>query len=404
MATPSFSRTELSTDVQTLVSGEYSSTDFNTIANRSVKEVVSEIDLRSTKRKTALSPNLMDDIYDYSAPSDLKGLKIIDIKPQINRGKYDDWSLVDTEEFDRLKNNYRVDKYGDPINVRGVELSGDNLVTVDERDFIKKIRLSKPVDDTETVVSTLDAVGDWEAFGDGTNITADSENYVKGSASLNWDINADGGTTAGIQNASLDEFDVSDYLTVGYAFVWAYISSTTNLTNFILRVGSDSSNYYYITITTNNEGNSFHAGWNLLRFGFANKSTTGTPDDDACDYVVLYMTKDAAKTSETDYRFDHIILKLGDHYDTYYYSKYGWQSSTGTYLEDSTADTDLLNADVDEYHLFVLRTAINLERNLRTPNMDRLKELKQEYVEAKAEYIQKNPSEALLMTQTYHFL
>ena len=397
---PSFTQAELNTSCAKKVSGEYSASDFLVIANDAIKDILSGIDLRSSKRKSALSPNLLDDVYQYSLPSDIKGDKIVDIKPQINRSRYDDWRLTTPEEFDRLKENYRVDKYGDPIDVRGVESTGENLVAISRDDLVNKLLISKAIDDTETVITALDVVGDWEGFGDGENLTADSDNYVKGSASVNWDINADGGTTAGIQNTSLDEFDVEPYKSVGYAFVWVYISSVTNLTNFILRVGSSASAYYSITITTNNEGNSFHAGWNLLRFSFSGKSTTGTPSDATCNYIALYMTKDGAKVSETDYRLDNLILKLGDHYDVVYYSRYLWQSSAGTFLEDATTTTDLINCETDEMNLFILKCASLIEESLK--NISEADRLEIKYERAKQQYIKENPSQALVMISTYY--
>lgn len=381
----SFTQAKLNTAVTARISKTFTAANFLIIANQALKEILGDIDLRSSIRKSALSPNLLDDIYQYSAPSDLKGDKIIDVQPQIGRSKHDDWILTTPEEFDRRKEDRRYDR--------------DGLIAISRDDLVNKLLVSKQIDDTEAIITTLDAVGDWEGFGDGENLTQDADNYVKGSASINWDINADGGTTAGIQNTSLDTFDVEPYKSNGYVFVWAYISSATNLTNFILRIGSDVSNYYYITITTNSEGNSFHAGWNLLRFSFTNKSTEGTPDDDACDYIALYMTKDSAKVSETDYRFDHIILKIGNHYDVIYYSRYLWQSSAGTFLEDATTTTDLLNVENDEYALVILKTAELMERHLK--NHDEANRYEAKYERKRVKYIQQNPSQALILQNEY---
>ena len=405
MATPSFAQSELNTSVSKKVQGTFAAADFLTIANDAAKFVMSDIDLRSMMRKSALSPNLFDEMYQYTLPSDIKGDKIIDIQPQINRGKFDDWVLTSQEQFDRLKSRTKLDVAGDPIKLAADEdWMGENYVAIARDDLVNKLLISRPISDTETLISSLDSLsaggGTWTEYGDGDNATVDADNYVKGSASINWDINADGGTTAGVYNDDLDDFDVSDYKSNGSVFVWAYISSTTNLTNFILRIGSSSSAYYSITITTNNEGASFYAGWNLLRFDFTNKSTTGTPDDDACDYVALYMTKDAAKVSETDYRFDNLTMKLGEHYNVVYYTRYPWQSSAGTFLEDATTTTDLLNCETDEYPLFVLKTAEYMEEFLKHERLaDRL-EVK--YERAKAKYVLENPSQALLMTNIYH--
>jgi hypothetical protein len=396
-----YTQAELNTSVSKRVSGDFTAANFLTIANDTVKAVLNDVDLRSQMRKAALSPNLFDEVYRYSAPSDLKGDKIIDIQPQIKRNRHLCWKLVTQEEFDRYKGEERIDKYGDPITINNSEWVGNNLVSIERDDLTNKLLLSRPIDDEEISISSLDSTtaggGTWTAFGDGENLTQDSDNYIRGSASLNWDIDDSGGTTAGIYNDDVDTFDISDYKSVGSAFVWAYITSTTNLTNYILRIGSDSSNYYYITITTNNEGNSFEAGWNLLRFDFENKSTTGTPDDDACDYVALYMTKDGAKTSETDYRFDNLVLKIGDHYDCKYYSRYGWQNNGGTWIEEATTTTDLLNCESDEYELFLLKNCELMELHLK--NWGNAREFRKDYELFLIKYQQQNPSQALPLIQ-----
>jgi len=373
----------LNTAVATMVSGSYQAADFLTVANNAVREVLLDIDMRSMIRKVALSPNLYDDIYQYTCPTSMKGIAIIDIKPQINRGNLQ-WDLVTAEEFDRRKTESEV-----------------NLVAFSEDDLTRKLLLSREIDDSEIAIDRLDSVGDWTAYGGGDNITKDADNYVKGSASLNWDIDDSVDATAGIVNDSLDTFDISDYLSNGSIFVWAYISSITNLTNYIIKVGSDSSNYYYITITTNNEGNAFEAGWNLLRFDFADKETTLTPDVDACEYVALYMTKDTDKVSETDYRFDNLVMKLGKHYDVIFHSKYSWQATAaGAWKADATVTTDYLNVDTDEYAIVLLKTSELMERHLKNHSeADRYFAL---YEKAKATYIKNNPSLAMLLSQEYY--
>ena len=394
-------QSRLNSDVKARLSATFTAANFLIIANNAANDVVSDVDMKSMIRRSALSPNLFDDVYQYTCPGDLKEDKLIDIRPQLNRGRLDYWELVSPTEFDRYKNEGRDDRWGDQLNVSETEWLGKNLVAIDTRDFVRKLLISKPIDDDELGVDPLDSVGDWTGFGDGGTLTADSDNYVKGNASINWDINADAGTTAGIVNDSLDDFDVSEYKGTGSAFVWAYITSATNLTNFILRVGSSSSAFYYITVTTNSEGNAFEAGWNLIRFDFVNKATTGTPDDDACDYVAIYMTKDAAKVSETDYRFDNLVFKRGDHYNVHYYSKYPWQTSAGSYIENATTTTDLLNADTTEYRLFFLKTCQLMCEHLDNGMEDKYE---QRYEKALSKYIFENPSQALLLVEQYYDL
>ncbi len=392
---PNYARSALKTRLATKVSGTISDSDWNTIFNDAVSEVFSDIDLKSGKRKSALSPNLFDDIFDYTCPTDFKS--IIDIKPQIRRGRMDDWRLTTEEEFDRFKDDNRVDRWGDPITMNRNQWIGDSIVAISNADFVNKVKISRPIDDKSITISDLDAIGSWVLFGDGTNLTVDSDYYAKGSACINWDISAAGGTTAGIQNSALTQFDITPYL-AGSVFVWAYITAVTNLTNFKLLIGSSSSVYYTITITTNNEGTAFYAGWNLLRFDFVNKVATGTVDEDACDYVAIYMTKAAGKISETDYRFDWLVMKRGEHYSLIYYSLYGWQSATGTWLENATADTDYVNCDNTELKLIEYKAAELGERHLRSAMVNEMLQL---YETNKKKYQMENPSEALLLTITY---
>ncbi len=378
----------LKSSIATLISGAILDADLNTIVNRAVREVLLVADLRSAKRKTPLSPNLFNGIYDYACPIDLKSFGIIDIRPQIKRSKSDQWRLTSTEEFDRLKSE--------------IGFSNDNLIAIDDFDMVRKLRISRLIDDYSVVIDRLDDVGNWKGFEDGTNLTKDLGNYVKGSASLNWDISDGGLTMAGIYNDAINHIDISDYLSEGSIFVWAYIPNTDDITNFILRIGNNSSNYYYITITTNNEGTAFTAGWNLLRFDLANKVETGTVNSTDCTYCAVYMTKDVAKVNETDYRFDNIVLKRGEHYDVIYYSKYGWQSIAGAYLENSTADTDYLNYDTDEITLIEYKAAELGERYLR--NQGEANNFLNLFKTNLMDYQLKNPSEALLMQTIYHFI
>ena len=399
---PSFTRTILRTKISKRASGSFIDADFDILLNDAVREVVTDVKLRSMIRKSDLAPNLFDDVYQHTCPSDLNGIDIIDLKPQNQkRSRFDYWELVTSEEFDRYKMSSSSDNSGEPIEINaGSSYLGRNLIAIQDADFARTLLISKPVDDDELVIDTLDSIGDWLAFGDGTNLTKDSENYVKGSASINWDINADGGTTAGIQNTSLTTFDISDYVSDGSAFVWAYLSDATDVTNFILRIGNSASNYYYVTVTADNAGNSFQDGWNLLRFDLNDKTETGTVTDDECDYAVIYMTKDSGKTSETDFRFDNLVLKIGKYWDLYYYSNYGWQTSAGVWAEESSGDTDLVNATSSELQLILYKGLEFVEDHLQNAIQSEIYAKK--YQLEKAKYQRSYPSRVLTSSSTYY--
>ena len=353
--------------------------------NRGIRKVISDIDLRSTKRK-ATAIRVFDDIYDYTCPTDLKSRKLVDIVTQANRSPNTRLSLVDESTFDRKKTIY------------------NNLVAFTDRDLTRKIKTTiNTKDEYETISefsSLTQGAGTWTVFGDAENLAVNDTRSVDGGNSLEFDISDAGGTTAGAYISGITDIDITNYAVDGSLFVWVYITSTTNLTNYILRIGNDSSNYYYMTVTTTNEGLSFQNGWNLLRFDFSGKTETGTVDEEAIDYITLYMTKDAAKVSETGYRFDKMTLHNGEYHSVIYYSKYGWQNSDATWIENSTADTDYVNADTEELELFTEKCKEELFRDLK--DYDQMNLARQNYELLKQNYKSNYPSEAVKMEQYYY--
>lgn len=356
--------------------------DINTTINDAVRDVFAAIDFRTSKRKASSASNLFNGQYEYACPTDLKGNKIIGFQPQNqDRSIFSSWRLTSEEEFDQRKS------------------SGDNIISFSDRDFVRKVLVSTVVNEDSVVVDPLDSATSWSAFGDGTNLLTDSQQYIKGSGAIKFDLSAAGGTTAGITK-TVSTYDLTDYKSNGSAFVWAWVTSATNLTNYKIRLGSDSSNYYEMTVTVTNDGSAFYTGWNLLRFDFSTKATTGTPDDDACDYVALYMTKTAGKISETDYRFDHIILQNGEYHNLIYYTSYPWQSSVGTYKRLSTDDTDYLNVSEDEYGIIVEKLVEYA--GLEAREYDDVDRAVNNYKEKLKVYLKQYKSEALPSQETYY--
>ena len=351
--------------------------------NRAARIVVSECDIRSTKRNSVLASNLFDDIYSYAAPSDLKGDAIIDFDPQVNRSSSFRLELLSEQEF-QMKKTIK-----------------DNVIALATDDLVKRILFSGDVDDTILVGGTLDSLtseGTWSAYNDAANLAADTDNYVKGGGSLKFDLTGSA-TTAGIQNTTITSLDITKYVNTGSVFVWVYINSITNLTNFILDVGNDlTTNYYTQTITTNNEGVAFYNGWNLLRFDFVSMTQNGTVAPTTVDSIRIYMTKTSGK-SDDGYRFDDISFHTGEIHNVLYYTKYPWQTSAGVFLENSTATTDLLNADTDEFELFVFKGKEELFKELR--RFDLAKQAKEDYTLLKAEYKKRNPSERVERNKRY---
>ncbi len=360
------------------------------LLNSAARRVVTEIDLRSTKRKTSIASGLYADTYPYTCPTDLKDLKVIDINPtaQDVREKQDEFFLVPIEEFNRRRDDYSF--------------------TIDDRDGERKMLISREVTDESLVAASLDSLtlseATWGVFNNAMELNVDTADYVLGSASLSVKPSLTTPTTFGLAISALStpinyanfEDDQSK------AFVYVKLPLITGIDDIRLTFEDGSGSTKSYRATSQHDGTAFVIGWQLVSFNLATPyATSGTADTTNITGIDLYVTN-SGTLSSTDYvfKFDHIILKNGAFYDMYYYSKYPWQSSTGVYLANSTSASDVLVADDSEYELYVekaveLGAAMVEEDGIEKKALDRFMYLKDIYESD-------NPSEAKLVTSTYH--
>ena len=295
------------------------------------RNVLLKIDPQETKRVTQIENALYDDVYRYPLPDDIKGKKVLDLRPQVNRKKGDNFSQVYNEEFDTYKTN--------------------NDFTIEFDDAVKSIRISKALVAGLLLneCDSLTANGTWAASGGASNLSVDELYYQTASASLNFDL--DGVTAGVVQNSTMTQVDLSDHDEKSSFFVWVYMPTT--VTNVILRWGNDSSNYWSRTVTTAHYG-AFQVGWNLLRFDWNGATETGTVAPSTMDY--LHVTVTYTGTADTDFRIDSIYSKLPSIWEIVYYSKFLFRSSSGTWIETPTSDSDIVNLDTEAYNVLLYET------------------------------------------------
>ena len=389
MATPTYSQADLQALVNGKVHQKFAQCASPQVTmNSAVRTVLSECDLRSTKRSAQLSPNMYADVYEYAAPTDLKGEKVIDLRKQVNRSSMERWLLVDDDDFDRTKG-----------------ISSHRIALRDEN-FSKLLRIDGIEGSDNLVLHTCESIttnGTWAATADASNLTLDNDNYITGGGALNFDMAA-GAATGYIENSTMTALDLTDYDEKGSIFVWVFIpdysdAEADTVTNFILRWGNSSSAYWSRTVTTNNEGATFYDGWNLLRFDWNGATETGTVDPATIDYLRLTVTKSTSLAADTDWRVDNFIVRLGEIYNTVYYSRYGWMTSALAYLEESTATTDLVVADTDEIEGIAFKAAEYASQELK--EYEDMKMFRSEYEEWKKKYQSNSPSESLKKTRAY---
>lgn len=378
-----YSQAILQADINSKIKGKIGIlNDPQSIMNQGVREVLADLDLLTARRRAPMVPGLFNGIFEYAVPSDLKGYSVISIQNQKwTKSKF--WSLVPYEQFLRRQDI--------------------NTIAISDYDGIRKLLANCEVVDNKITLANLDTLasggGTWVAYGDAENVAVGSDNYVEGMAGLKFDISSAGGTTAGIVNLTLNQTDLSTFfLGDGNAVVWTYITSSTNLTNFIIRVGSDDSNYYTKTVTSQSDGTAFVNGWNILNFSLSTFTTVGTPVITATDYCALFMTKASGKVSEVGYRFDSLTFRRGEINNLYYNSGYGWQSSTGVYKPNSTTSSDILNAGEEEYQLILAKCSELAADDVDEERVSEKQAAK--YRELRKIYKASNPSESLIMIST----
>ena len=111
-------------------------TDSLASINTAVKQLWGQVNLRTAKRKSTLSPVLSSTLYSYTLPTDVKGFGIIDLVPQLTTTAKPDWSFVPREEFDRNKT------------------AGKNIISIDPNATTYKLLISTLTDNT--------ALGVWD--------------------------------------------------------------------------------------------------------------------------------------------------------------------------------------------------------------------------------------------------
>jgi len=315
--------------------GTYEETDIQQSLNRCIRFLQNDHGMYPAKNRQDI--NVFPGIYEYPLPSDFHD--IISIQDRGNpirvtrKAPYEFWLRLEQE---------------------------DNMVAIDTIYGDRFLLLRRASAGSRKVLHNCDSLtanGTWavdSGSSDATNLTADTVNKKKGSASLNFDLDVSqsGNDYAEIQNSTMTALDLSAYADTGYVFAEVYIPNNTNISSFTMTWGSDASNTYAATVTTQHNGQSFRNGWNTLGFAWEGSTQTGTPVDTAIDYLAFRVTYTSSQTDDTDFRVDNIRIANPQNLEIHYYSSRFVKSNAGALQDDfqsgddysllATMDDDLL--------------------------------------------------------------
>lgn len=318
--------------------------NLNGVFNRAARRVLQDVDPPETKVETQFG-QVWYGVYDYSLPTDVKGNKVIDLWPQANRQLTDYFGQSYSQPFDLSKNFTLAPQFN-----------------VHYSNATRLLRVNAPQLPQGAQLNAADAVSDngtWATGGNASDIQTDNQYFTSGaSGSVSFTLDQTGvpASTGYVDNSTMGELDLTNFFNNAYLFFQVYLPNASGFTNVKYRFGSDSSNYYEYTFTTNYMGDAFQNGWNQLGTAWSNFTTVGSPDITAITYIRTLFTYDG--TEQTQVRINQFYCRMGVIFNIYYYSKYLFRSTDGTFKEQTDSQNDYINLDTDGRNLFLYASAI----------------------------------------------
>lgn len=251
--------------------------NLNTVLERSVRQLAVLVDIPELVDQSSIT--LYDGVYDYTAPTNVFGTAIVDLRPQgLNRNDSEYAYKKPTEQFDREKLNGST----------GFD------ITFDYKNGTPILRVNSSIPTPRIELDPMTETTGWTLAGSGSGLTTDKSVLWQSPSSLRFNLT---GASAGTLTKTITSFDLTDYQSVGVAFLAFRTPSASNLTSIELRIGSDSSNYYSVTVTSGFLEAFTANEWMLAAFDLSTATTTGSPVITAIDYVDLVITHSATLTN-----------------------------------------------------------------------------------------------------------
>jgi len=369
--------------------GIVSGSDRLALANMALDQMQGDMDLFESKRFSVLDPALFSEVFDYSLPSDLKADAIIDIR------QAGDGSRVVYEKKPNVAFDYetRRNNGSDGLGRGGL---ADYSIEADRG--ARYIRINGQNQTKKSIIHGCDSLtdnGTWSAntaTSDASNLVLNTQNFKNGGGSLQFDIIAAQSVNnyAEISNAAMTAVDLTDYKDLGVIFFWVYIPSSTNITSWTIRLGSDASNYYEATVTTNHQGQVFSDGENLLRVDWSDFVATGSPVITGIDYALVRVNYSASQANMAGILVDDIVARLGKFHKLLYYSQNLVQTSAGAFSRSFANDNDSSVMLPESETIFLYLWAYLIDSSRREGNAAGLF---QQYQILRDQYLIKYPSE-----------
>ncbi len=190
-------------------------------------------------------------------------------------------------------------------------------------------------------VNTMGSVtgnGTYVGAGAISNVATDLYEYFDNPGAISFDYS---GTSGTLTNSTQQAVNLASYANRSSFFFRFYFPTVTQFSSITLKVGSDASNYYSTTITTDYLGSTPIVGWNTLKGGWNTK--VGTPNLASITYTQLTVAY-SGSTTATAFRVQNLFDSLDIPMVLTYYSTYMVNDVSGAVqlqiFNDATATTD----------------------------------------------------------------
>ena len=112
------------------------------------------------------------------------------------------------------------------------------------------------------------SVSGWGTTGDGSSLLVDTREFAYGQASIASNVTVSTGSVE--YTCTIPARDLTTVANSGNFETWVWIDDSYFITSIDIRIGSNASNYYRASLTTNYEGRPFENGWNFISASWGN--------------------------------------------------------------------------------------------------------------------------------------
>ena len=310
-------------DLKYSVSGLLSGIDLQNVDNlygafqRAARVITQKAPIPETQQTQNIT--LYSGVTDYSINSSIFGTSIYDIRPQgVSRTAWD----------------FVFKKFGDDFDRAKQYIYNGTMCAFAYSNGTPIIRIVSSQTPKEVILDSMTDITDWVASGSVSNLAQDTSVFYQIPGSLRFTLT---GNSVGILTKTIQSpIDLSTYQNVGVGFLAIQIpagTTSTDLTNIILKVGSDSSNYSQITQTTGFLGAWTVGNWLLVSFDFSSVTTVGTPNWSAIQYLQVSLTH---ANTFTNFRLGDLFMSLPSQNQIIY-------GSAGFFKVGDTVSTNITN-------------------------------------------------------------